>query len=166
MSKKAKRVSRGKQRKTPIKKGLRFKARLSLFIILVAAMLFAGYSFYYKSNQNALPPDLQVSEVDPAALRGGETRPTLSPALFTGKTARAYYTAQGNRELLDSVYCYCNCKKTIGHKSLLSCFAHRHAASCTICQDQAFYAAERFQKVGDIAKVRLAVDKKFWRPLR
>ena len=74
--------------------------------------------------------------------------------------------AKENRELLDSMYCYCNCKETIGHKSLLSCYADNHAVSCGICQDQAFYAASRFQGGDDIAQVRFAVDKKFWKPLR
>jgi hypothetical protein len=32
--------------------------------------------------------------------------------------------------------------------------------------DQAFYADSRFQAGNDIAQVRLAVDKKFWKPLR
>ena len=50
---------------------------------------------------------------DPSVLRGGENRPTLSPAQFTGKVARAYNVAKENRELLDSMYCYCNCKLSI-----------------------------------------------------
>jgi hypothetical protein len=29
--------------------------------------------------------------------------------------------------LLDKLYCYCNCHKYFGHKSLLSCYVDRHA---------------------------------------
>lgn len=91
---------------------------------------------------------------------------TLSPAQFVGKTARAYNIARENRDLIDSIYCYCNCKKNLGHKSLLTCFVDTHAKNCKICQDQALYAYARYQKNPDLVRVRNAVDKKFWRPLR
>jgi hypothetical protein len=68
--------------------------------------------------------------------------------------------------LLDSLYCYCNCKKNFGHKSLLSCYVDTHAVNCSICLDQAFYASSRYQKGDEIVRVRAAVDKRFWRPLR
>ena len=97
-------------------------------------------------------------------LKGGETKSVLSPARFTGKTASSYKVAQENPELLDAMYCYCYCKKTIGHKSLLSCFTDKHASKCTICQDQAFYAKLKQDKGLDIGQVRKEVDRKFWRP--
>ncbi|MHC4076543.1 MAG: CYCXC family (seleno)protein, partial [Planctomycetota bacterium] len=113
-----------------------------------------------------------IADVDKKAsvnidlLKGGETRPTLSPVRFVGKTAEAYKIAGENRELLDSLYCYCNCKKNFGHKSLLSCYVDTHAVDCKICQDQAFYASSRYKKGDDITRARAAVDKRFWRPLR
>ena len=97
-------------------------------------------------------------------LKGGETKSVLSPARFTGKTASSYKLASENPELLDHMYCFCYCKKTIGHKSLLSCFADKHASKCTICQDQAFYAKRMQDKGLDIGQIRKEVDKKFWRP--
>ena len=106
----------------------------------------------------------KTGDTNIAELKGGETKPVLHPARFSGKTASSYKVAQENRELLDSMYCYCYCKKTIGHKSLLSCFADKHASKCTICQDQAFYAKRMLDKGLDIGQVRKEVDKKFWRP--
>jgi len=162
MSKKSKKkmTSRKKQVKSSNSKKLR--------IIILAAVLIAvgGYFFYNKSNRTQAAYSPAKTPADIEALKGGETRKTLSPVLFVGKVARVYSVAGKNRELMDSIYCYCNCKKTIGHKSLLSCFADKHAVNCDICQDQAFYAASRFQAGDDIAQVRFAVDKKFWRPLR
>jgi len=163
MSKKIKRRKKGskkEQEKSPV------KARLPFLITLVAAMISGGYFFYHKYNQTMLPQDIAVASTDIATLRGGETQPTLTPALFTGKTAQAYHIAKKNRDLLDSIYCFCNCKKNNGHKSLLSCFVDKHAANCGICQDQAFYANSLYQKGDDIVSIRNAVDKKFWRPLR
>jgi hypothetical protein len=105
-----------------------------------------------------------TSDTNYVKLKGGETKPVLSPARFSGKTASSYKVAQENPELLDAMYCYCYCKKTIGHKSLLSCFTDRHASKCTICQDQAFYAKRMLDQGLDIGQVRIEVDKKFWRP--
>jgi flagellar basal body-associated protein FliL len=107
---------------------------------------------------------IKTSDANFAKLKGGETKPVLSPARFTGKTASSYRVAQENPELMDAMYCYCYCKKTIGHKSLLSCFADQHASKCGICQDQAFYAKRMLDKGLDIGQVRKEVDKKFWRP--
>jgi hypothetical protein len=54
---------------------------------------------------------------------------SLSPALFVGQTARSYEIAQEIPEILDQLYCYCECDKHLGHKSLLSCFIDSHAAT-------------------------------------
>ncbi|MEE8430574.1 MAG: CYCXC family (seleno)protein [Candidatus Desulfatibia sp.] len=135
-------------------------------IIAVVIVIFIGGYFYDKYSRDYPIAIKDVSAANIDALRGGETRPALSPALFIGKTARAYKTARKNPELLDSIYCYCNCKQSLGHKSLLTCFVGKHAANCDICQDQALYAYSLYQKDNDIAKMRVAVDKRFWRPLR
>ncbi len=135
-------------------------------IIAVVIVIFIGGYFYDKHSRDYPIAIKDVSAANIDALRGGETRPTLSPALFIGKAARAYKIARKNPELIDSIYCYCNCKQSFGHKSLLTCFVDKHALNCDICQDQALYADSLYQKNNDIAKVRVAVDKRFWRPLR
>ena len=58
-----------------------------------------------------------------------ETRTPLSPALFVGKTAEAYQVAQEIPDALDQIYCYCECDRHMGHRSLLSCFTDSHAAT-------------------------------------
>ena len=58
-----------------------------------------------------------------------ETRTPLSPALFVGQTARAYQVAWEIPEILDQLYCYCECDKHMGHVSLLSCFTDNHGAT-------------------------------------
>lgn len=57
-----------------------------------------------------------------------EKKPVLSPALFVGQTARAYRIAQEIPDVLDQLYCYCECDRHLGHKSLLSCFTDDHGA--------------------------------------
>lgn len=136
------------------------------FAIVVAAAvvaLVAGY-FYFGNRGPQGFSSVEVKDV--ASLKGGETRPTLSPTLFVGQTAAAYKIAQEKPELLDAMYCYCYCQESLGHKSLLSCYVDQHAANCGICQDQAFYANSLYEQGQSLAKVRQAMDRKFWRPLR
>jgi succinate dehydrogenase/fumarate reductase flavoprotein subunit len=64
---------------------------------------------------------------EPASRR--ELRTPLSPALFVGKSAHAHEVAARIPDVLDHLYCYCECDKHVGHKSLLSCFTDGHAAT-------------------------------------
>lgn len=94
-------------------------------------------------------------------LRAGETRQTMNPSDFTGDTAKSYRIAKEIPAVLDSLYCYCHCKKHSGHKSLLSCYVDKHAAHCDICQDEAFMAYDLYKKGKSIKEIRAAVDKEF-----
>ncbi len=75
------------------------------------------------------------SAPDPASLA-----PTLTPAKFIGKTRDAYEVARKIPATLAQLPCYCHCDETVGHKSLHSCFADEHAASCAVCVDEALLA--------------------------
>jgi hypothetical protein len=73
-----------------------------------------------------------LSREDPAAAGSyvrREIRTPLSPALFVGKTAAAYQVAQEIPDVLDRLYCYCECDRHMGHITLLSCFVDSHAAT-------------------------------------
>ncbi len=165
MSKKSKKRSRKKRRKNQARSSPPIKYLL-IKIMVIIAILIGGYLFY-NNYAREYPTDIKkITSANIDLLRGGETRPILSPARFVGKTAAAYKIAKDNRELIDSMFCYCNCKKNFGHKSLLSCYVDTHAVKCSICQDQAFYASSRYKKGNDITGARAAVDKRFWRPLR
>lgn len=125
-----------------------------LIIILIAIGIGGGYlvSSYFYSNE---------ALTDVASLRGGETRPTLSPARFTGKTASTYQIAGDIPEVLDSLYCYCDCKKYFGHKSLLTCYVDEHAVHCDVCQDEAIRAYELYKQGKDIPTIRKVIDREF-----
>lgn len=92
---------------------------------------------------------------------GGEKRPLLSPDLFKGKTAYTYQIAKEIPEILDNIYCYCNCQIHSGHKSLLSCYTDKHAAFCDICQNQAIRAYELYKEGKDIMTIKKMEDKEF-----
>lgn len=65
----------------------------------------------------------------PRLPRGGETGAILSPFNFSGAARTAYMAAQKYPELLDEIYCFCECSRPpLMHKSLRTCFATRHGA--------------------------------------
>jgi hypothetical protein len=62
-------------------------------------------------------------------VKGGETRPVLSPSLFVGRASQAYAAAREYPKVFDQVFCYCGCDEPpTYHKSLLSCFTENHGA--------------------------------------
>ncbi len=78
--------------------------------------------------------------------RGGEMRSTMTPAYFFGKTAKAYEAAKEIPEVLDGIYCYCDCQKNHGHKSLLTCYVDRHGSQCSVCIKEALMAHDLHKK--------------------
>jgi Protein of unknown function with PCYCGC motif len=63
------------------------------------------------------------------SLRRGETRATLDPNLFQDPRVRqAYRVAKEIPWVLDSIYCFCYCEESFGHKSVLSCYVDTHAS--------------------------------------
>ncbi len=141
-----------------IKKSNSMKWFLPALAGLMVVGLAGGYlgSLYFKSRDSEVIKDI-------SALRGGETRPTLSPARFVGKTASAYEIAREIPEILDSLHCYCECKKHFGHKSLLTCYVDEHAVHCDVCMDEAIRAYELFKQGKDMLAIRRTIDNEFSR---
>jgi hypothetical protein len=75
------------------------------------------------------PPAPRLEIASPSAAARRETRPTLDPARFVGKARLAHQVAREIPDVLDRLYCYCECDKHLGHKSLLSCYTDGHAAT-------------------------------------
>ncbi|MBI5875283.1 MAG: hypothetical protein HZB81_05495 [Deltaproteobacteria bacterium] len=94
---------------------------------------------------------------------GGENKPLLSPDLFKGKTAYTYQIANEIPDVLDSLYCYCDCQKHSGHKSLLSCYTDKHAAFCDVCQNEAIMAYELYKQGKDVKTIKKMIDERFER---
>ena len=76
-------------------------------------------------------------------------------------TLAAYEAARRVPQVLDGIYCYCNCSKSIGHRSLLTCFESNHASGCDICMGEAMMAAEMTSGGKSLAQIRKAIDEKF-----
>lgn len=92
--------------------------RATAFILLLVFAFVAMPNFAHaKSGQ------------DDMSLRKGESRTTMDPSMFRHPMINeAYQAAKDIPGVLDSIYCFCYCKESFGHKSLLSCYVDLHAA--------------------------------------
>ena len=95
-------------------------AALVILATLVLGLGYVGYRYMFHPGANGALAQHRVP--------GGERRPTLDPTLFTGSVARAYQVAREIPQVLDQLYCHCNCIENSGHLSNLSCFVDRHGA--------------------------------------
>lgn len=74
------------------------------------------------------------------------------------RIASAYRGAAENPQLLDGLYCYCNCAEHAGHYSLLECFSSDHAARCDVCLKEAETAFEMSRNGVDLEVIRKGID--------
>lgn len=105
--------------------------RAALGAVLAATLLVGALWLRDEAPDGGAPALSTAGLAAPAAGARArrETRPTLDPALFVGKAAAAHRVAREIPDLLDQLYCYCECDRHAGHKSLLSCFTDGHAAT-------------------------------------
>jgi hypothetical protein len=73
----------------------------------------------------------------------------------------AYTAARTVPAVMDGLYCHCNCSRTFGHRSLLTCFESAHGAYCAICMGEATTAARLAQAGGSLEEIRAAIDRQF-----
>ena len=87
----------------------------------------------------------------------------LPPAMVPvgAGTLEAYVAARRVPQVLDGLYCHCACSKSIGHRSLLTCFETDHGAYCDICMGEAMMAAKMHGSGNSLAQIRKAIDAKF-----
>lgn len=136
------------------------KKRISSIALGVLVCLIVGGVYI------ATKPGVKVSPVAPATGFLIETRPIMSDAVFTGRVAEAYRIAAEIPKVIDSLFCYCYCKKNHQHKTLLTCYTNKHGSKCDICLGEVFYAYELYNQGKTLDEIVIAVDKKFYRPYR
>ena len=135
------------------------KRRSSIALGALVCVILA--SVYVATN-----PGVKVPPVAPATGFLIETRPLMSDAVFIGRVAEAYRIAAEIPKVIDSLFCYCYCKKNHQHKTLLTCYTNKHGSKCDICLGEVFYAYELYNQGKTLDEIVIAVDKKFYRPFR
>ncbi|MDO8665777.1 MAG: CYCXC family (seleno)protein [Gemmatimonadales bacterium] len=95
--------------------------------------------------------------------RAGITGATVVPASNWNfePIVRAYTAAAQNAQVIDGLFCYCQCKQNVGHRSLLTCFETEHGSACDICQGEAVLAAQMHGRGATLDQIRQEVDRQF-----
>jgi hypothetical protein len=102
--------------------------RESLCMAAVTGVLLVGWLAWVPVDTSDADDFLKGPRPSSSGFLRRETKPPLSPSRYVGQTARAYQIAREIPDILDQLYCYCECDKHLGHKSLLSCFTDDHGA--------------------------------------
>lgn len=108
-------------------------------------------------------PRSGTASVHPAP-RPGITADSVVPeamVMHTPGAAEAYAVARQIPQVLDGLYCHCDCSKHMGHRSLLTCFTGDHAAQCDICMGEAMLAGKMAAAGNSLDQIRKAIDQQF-----
>jgi hypothetical protein len=73
----------------------------------------------------------------------------------------AYEAARTYPEIFDGVFCPCDCRDSMGHRSLLSCFESNQPTGCHGCREAAEFILPLAKEGKSLEEIRKAVDKKF-----
>lgn len=96
--------------------------------------------------------------------RPGITAATILPDPAIPRTPgalEAYAAARAVPNVLDGLYCHCDCSKHSNHRSLLTCFESDHGAYCDICMGEAMLAAQLTSRGTSLQEIRSAIDARF-----
>jgi hypothetical protein len=91
---------------------------------------------------------------------------TVDPKQFPDALNRNVYALAAKvKAVLYQQPCYCYCDRSVGHKSLLDCFASEHGSQCDICQKEAVLAYQQTQKGKTPAQIRAAIIRGDWKSI-
>ena len=85
----------------------------------------------------------------------------LDPALVPEGARAGYEAAQAIPEVLDGLYCYCDCTERDGLRSLLSCFETRMPVQCSICVGEARMAHRLARQGRTLTEIRKSIDDRY-----
>ena len=77
------------------------------------------------------------------------------------RVVAAYGYARAYPAVFDGIYCTCDCRDTLHHRSLLSCYESDQPTGCGACLEVAALVGELAEQGQSLAQIRKAVDQKF-----
>lgn len=134
--------------------------RREALLLLASGALAVGGLLAVPAPLAALGVARAVEHPEP---RPGITGANVLPAAdVPEKSRKAYEVAREIPQVLDGLYCHCECGKRDSLRSLLSCFETKMPTTCGVCRDEAELAHELFLQGKTLAEIRKAVDRR-WR---
>ena len=148
-----------KKNKNKLKSSQKLRA-YSPFILVLSLTFLVVMGYFVFTNSPAGLPERPIRESVDELI---ETRPVLSPTIFSGRVALAYQYASEIPEALDNQFCYCYCRKNFNHKTLLTCFTDDHGSKCSICQSEVFRTYQLYKEGLSMDEIVKKIDKEFYR---
>lgn len=115
---------------------------------------------------------MDVPAYHPAPPAKGEKLPPILGGLDLGGPnfkspfqVRAYELAAKIPNVIYQQPCYCRCDRSVGHKSLHSCFESTHGAHCAACMRELFYSYEQHKAGKTAAQIREGIIRGDWEKL-
>lgn len=106
----------------------------------------------------AVPADALAHHPDPRADITAASVVDAARYAAAPDVAATYAAAAEIPQILDGLYCHCDCSQHSGHRSLLTCFESDHGAACDICLAEARIAYQMHQQGQTLDEIRSAVD--------
>ena len=101
--------------------------------------------------------------VHPDPRPGVTAERVLAPSMLPDSRGvlEAYAAARNAPQVLDGIFCHCQCARNLGHRSLLTCFESDHGARCDICLGEAMLASELAAGGSTRQQIRRSIDDRF-----
>jgi hypothetical protein len=106
---------------------------------------------------NAAPP--KKGESLPPILAGEQL---TGPSFKFGYQVQAYRLAAKIPNVIYQQPCYCHCDRSVGHKSLHSCYESEHGAHCGTCLQELYYSYQMTKAGKTPAQIRAGIENHEW----
>jgi Protein of unknown function with PCYCGC motif len=137
-------------------------AFVALIALAVSGLLVTPRGVASRGGQSAAKSDEPIPAYH-SQVPAGALPQTLDPASFENPVVQnAYALAAKVKRVLYQQPCYCHCDRSIGHGSLLDCFASKHASVCDVCIREGIYSYEQTQKKKTPAQIRAGIERGEW----
>lgn len=127
--------------------------------LALSAVLLIGCDAAQPSADSTQTSAAQTAPSTQATADAAGVNNVLDPMGFADPRVRlAYDAAKKYAHVLEEIYCYCHCKKNIGHRALVECFETDHASDCDVCMNEAMIAARMTQDGKTPKEIQKAID--------
>jgi len=128
-----------------------------LLMAVLAITLFAETDASQVPAFHPAPPpkSVKLPPILPKEERG-------APVFQRDYQEHAYELAAKIPNVIYQLPCYCYCDRSVGHKSLHSCYESAHAAHCGACMKELYFAYSETKKGKTPAQIRAAIIKGDW----
>jgi len=143
---------------------MRTRVFASILVFLMVTMVSAPW--LQSESDQGVP---HFNQGAPSA--GTELAPILNKDQLWGSNAQfpyqthAYELAAKIPKVLYQQPCYCYCDRSMGHKSLHSCFSSTHGAECGTCLKELYYTYTMNKQGKTARQIRAGIIKGDWKQI-